>query len=172
MLSLSSGGRVREYLLIKRVGFNVHDAAGADWLPHDKLEGHEDPSLRVQSYVDRVMEEIDRDLGLDPFASIQVSAKLGTGVDDLLEAIVDCILTETTSLGVRHYEAGRHLLPRSAETLETSFGKVAVKRVCSFRGEIRRVPEYEECRRIALAQNLPIRVVYDRIAGEANPGKA
>jgi GTP-binding protein LepA len=38
--------------------------------------------------VDRVMEEIDRDLGLDPFASIQVSAKLGTGVDDLLEAIV------------------------------------------------------------------------------------
>jgi hypothetical protein len=26
------------------------------------------------------MEQIDRDLGLDPFASVQVSAKLGTGV--------------------------------------------------------------------------------------------
>ena len=38
--------------------------------------------------VERVMEEIDRDLGLDPFASIQVSAKLGTGIDELLEAIV------------------------------------------------------------------------------------
>jgi GTP-binding protein LepA len=38
--------------------------------------------------VERVMEEIDRDLGLDPFASIQVSAELGTGVDELLEAIV------------------------------------------------------------------------------------
>ena len=38
--------------------------------------------------VERVMEEIDRDLGLDPFAAIQVSAKLGTGIDDLLEAIV------------------------------------------------------------------------------------
>src|SRR5574340_1431132 len=38
--------------------------------------------------VERVIEEIDRDLGLDPFASIQVSAKLGTGIDDLLEAIV------------------------------------------------------------------------------------
>src|SRR5262245_62344555 len=34
------------------------------------------------------MEEIDRDLGLDPFESIQVSAKMGTGIDDLLEAIV------------------------------------------------------------------------------------
>ncbi|MCL4839713.1 MAG: GTP-binding protein, partial [Thermoanaerobaculia bacterium] len=38
--------------------------------------------------VERAMEEIDRDLGLDPFASVQVSAKLGTGVDELLEAIV------------------------------------------------------------------------------------
>ncbi len=38
--------------------------------------------------VDRVMEEIDRDLALDPFEAIQVSAKLGTGIDDLLEAIV------------------------------------------------------------------------------------
>ena len=90
---------------------------------------------------------------------------------DLLDAIVDCILTETTSLGVRYFEAGRYMLPRSAETLETSFGKVVVKRVNSPQGEIRRVPEYEECRRIALEQNLPIRVVYDRIAGEANPSK-
>ena len=34
------------------------------------------------------MEEIDRDLGLDPFEAVQVSAKMGTGIDDLLEAIV------------------------------------------------------------------------------------
>jgi len=33
VLSLSSGGRVREYVLTKRVSFNVHDAAGRDWLP-------------------------------------------------------------------------------------------------------------------------------------------
>ena len=38
---------------------------------------------------DRVMEEIDADLGLDPFESVQVSAKTGKGVDDLLEAIVE-----------------------------------------------------------------------------------
>ncbi|MGV8040164.1 MAG: translation elongation factor 4 [Thermoanaerobaculaceae bacterium] len=38
--------------------------------------------------VDRVMEEIDRDLALDPFEAIHVSAKHGTGIDDLLEAIV------------------------------------------------------------------------------------
>jgi LPS-assembly lipoprotein len=32
VLSLSSGGRVREYLLTKRVVFAVRDAAGRDWL--------------------------------------------------------------------------------------------------------------------------------------------
>jgi GTP-binding protein LepA len=38
--------------------------------------------------VDRVREEIDADLGLDPFAAIPVSAKTGQGVEDVLEGIV------------------------------------------------------------------------------------
>ncbi|HEX5757968.1 MAG TPA: translation elongation factor 4 [Thermoanaerobaculia bacterium] len=38
--------------------------------------------------VERVREEIDADLGLDPYAAVLASAKLGTGVDEVLEAIV------------------------------------------------------------------------------------
>jgi LPS-assembly lipoprotein len=37
ILSLSSGGKVAEYLLTKRVLFRVHDAAGNDWLPTSEL---------------------------------------------------------------------------------------------------------------------------------------
>ncbi len=33
VLSLSGGGRVREYALSKRVAFSLHDATGHDWLP-------------------------------------------------------------------------------------------------------------------------------------------
>jgi LPS-assembly lipoprotein len=33
VLSLSGGGRVREYQLTKRVTFALHDASGRDWLP-------------------------------------------------------------------------------------------------------------------------------------------
>lgn len=33
VLSISGGGSVREYLLIKRVQFRLHDADGNDWLP-------------------------------------------------------------------------------------------------------------------------------------------
>ncbi len=39
--------------------------------------------------VDRVREEIDADLGLDPFEAIPVSAKTGVGIDDVLAGIVE-----------------------------------------------------------------------------------
>jgi LPS-assembly lipoprotein len=37
VLSLSSGGRVREYLLVKRATFALHDAGGRDWLPAGEI---------------------------------------------------------------------------------------------------------------------------------------
>jgi len=37
VLSLSGGGRVREYALIKRVTFAVHDTSGHDWLPAGQI---------------------------------------------------------------------------------------------------------------------------------------
>ncbi len=39
--------------------------------------------------VDRVREEIDAELGLDPFEAIPVSAKTGAGIDDVLAGIVE-----------------------------------------------------------------------------------
>ncbi len=38
--------------------------------------------------IDRVREEIDADLGLDPFEAVLCSAKLAIGIDDVLEAVV------------------------------------------------------------------------------------
>jgi LPS-assembly lipoprotein len=37
VLSLSSGGRVREFALTKRVSFRLHDAEGRDWMPADEI---------------------------------------------------------------------------------------------------------------------------------------
>lgn len=37
ILSLSSGGKVFEYLLTKRVVFRVHDSEGNDWLPTSEV---------------------------------------------------------------------------------------------------------------------------------------
>src|SRR5215207_6509820 len=38
--------------------------------------------------IERVREEIDADLGLDPFEAVLASAKQGIGIDDVLEAVV------------------------------------------------------------------------------------
>jgi LPS-assembly lipoprotein len=37
VLSLSGAGSVQEYLLIKRVGFRLHDADGNEWLPPGEI---------------------------------------------------------------------------------------------------------------------------------------
>jgi hypothetical protein len=84
-----------------------------------------------------------------------------------LGAITRCLLTETTSLGVRYHAAKRYLLERDQVTIESSFGRIPVKRVRYPRGEVRCVPEYEVCRRIALEKGLPLRIVYDVVAREA-----
>lgn len=79
------------------------------------------------------------------------------------EVIVQRILTETTSLGVRFYNTQRLSLFRETIMLDTPFGTVKVKRIRDLSGEIRLVPEYEVCRKIALKEKIPLRVVYETI---------
>lgn len=83
------------------------------------------------------------------------------------EAIVRRILSETTSLGIRYYEAQRQTLVRDELNINSSFGFIAVKRVKDPLGNTRLVPEYEICKRIALERDIPLRVVYDTIIKEA-----
>jgi uncharacterized protein (TIGR00299 family) protein len=79
------------------------------------------------------------------------------------------ILTETTTLGVRYYESRRRLLWRDQLEIETSYGKIEVKQVKDPQGNIRIIPEYEVCQKIARQQDLPLRIVYDTVAREAAP---
>jgi len=83
--------------------------------------------------------------------------------EDCREIVIDCILSETTSLGVRYYDAKRRVLARESVLMETAYGEIAVKRIIAPDGSIRMAPEYEVCRKIALEKNIPIRIVYDTI---------
>ena len=86
--------------------------------------------------------------------------------EDGKDRLIQRLLSETTSLGVRYYKAARKLLAREQVTIKTSFGKIQVKRVKDPGGGERLVPEYDVCKEIALQRNLPLRVVYDTIAKE------
>ena len=89
--------------------------------------------------------------------------------EDRKDEIVGCILAETTSLGVRYYESHRQKLKREKVLVETSFGTVQVKKIRDLSGGVRIVPEFEVCRKIALARQIPIQRVYETIIAETAP---
>jgi pyridinium-3,5-bisthiocarboxylic acid mononucleotide nickel chelatase len=72
------------------------------------------------------------------------------------ERLIEVILKESTTLGVRRYEVTRKKLPREVKVVETKYGKVRVKTS----GDLRFQPEYEDCRRVALEKAVPIQDVY------------
>ena len=100
-----------------------------------------------------------------PATMLQVLCK-----HDRRDVLIHRILSETTTLGVRYYESGRRLLWRDQLEIETSYGEITVKRVKDPQGNIRIIPEYEVCQKIARQQDIPLRIVYDTVAREAASG--
>ncbi len=74
----------------------------------------------------------------------------------------ELILSETTTLGVRFYHAGRSILERKTETVETEFGPVRFKSALRG-GRTSKAPEYDDCVDIARKTGLPLREVMDRL---------
>jgi hypothetical protein len=87
---------------------------------------------------------------------------------EALEAdLVDVLLRETTTLGVRVRDVSRYEAERDVFEFQSSLGPAAVK-VKRLPGEAPRVaPEYEVCRRIAQERSLPLAEVYRIVAAEA-----
>lgn len=88
---------------------------------------------------------------------------------DRQEAVMDRILSETTSSGVRFYDVHRRILKRDQLVVDTLYGRVQVKRIVNPDGSQRLVPEYEVCKKIALEKGIPIRIVYDNIIKSLTP---
>jgi uncharacterized protein (TIGR00299 family) protein len=73
----------------------------------------------------------------------------------------EMLFAETTTLGVRSYAAERRVLAREWETVRTAFGEVRIK-VARLNGHIRQAsPEFEDCRKLAEAKNVPLQRVMD-----------
>ncbi|MDE2920728.1 MAG: nickel pincer cofactor biosynthesis protein LarC [Chloroflexota bacterium] len=88
---------------------------------------------------------------------------------DTANTLIDLILAETTTLGVRTHQVHRTKLPRHAFSVTTPYGDVRVK-ASYLHGTLRdAAPEAADCRRIAAEQGVPWRDVYDaaRAAGRA-----
>jgi len=81
---------------------------------------------------------------------------------DRQEAVTQTLLSETTSLGVRIYRCVRSCIERKEQTVETRWGAVRVK-VAQSQSRTKVAPEYEDCRRIAREQGVPLLEVYEEV---------
>jgi uncharacterized protein (DUF111 family) len=74
--------------------------------------------------------------------------------------IESILFTETTTLGVRAWTVSRNVLSRQSHCVETPWGRVEGK--VGWLGDLASfAPEFESCRRIAAAQDVPLRAVYE-----------
>ena len=85
-----------------------------------------------------------------------------------LQSLCRTVLAESTAIGVRYYPVARIKLERSMEERDTSLGKVLVKVIRDGNGTVRVVPEFEECRRVALEKGIPLQEVYKIIERETS----
>jgi hypothetical protein len=72
------------------------------------------------------------------------------------DAIIEMLLVETTTLGVRYSEAKRRALERKIESVETQHGRVRVKVARDGARTLHFQPEYEDCARLAAETGAPL----------------
>jgi len=79
--------------------------------------------------------------------------------DEDSQHLADLIFAETTTIGLRTRREQRMTLPREWIPVETRWGTVRIKLAHLHGEETNAAPEFEDCRRIAEEQRVPLKIV-------------
>ncbi|AVQ37615.1 nickel pincer cofactor biosynthesis protein LarC [Clostridium botulinum] len=92
------------------------------------------------------------------------AAKLTVLCENKLENIMkEIMFKETTTLGIRKYSVEKSMLKRKVEKVNTIYGEVSVKKSYLKGQVLNSKPEYEDCKKIALGNNISIKEVYEAV---------
>ncbi len=81
------------------------------------------------------------------------------------DALIERVLSESTTIGVRFHPSERLPLERRFEKVETSYGEVTMK-IASHRGrDLNVAPEFEDCRHRAREHDVPVKEVQAAAVG-------
>lgn len=81
----------------------------------------------------------------------------------VISKMKEILFAETTTLGIRYYPLTVHRLERSFFNVNTQWGEVTMKRGIHEGLTLQQAPEYEDCRKIALMNNIPLKRVYEEV---------
>ena len=77
------------------------------------------------------------------------------------DVLCQLLLSETTTLGVRYYEAARRVLERTLEAVQTVYGVVRIKVAREGDRTLHFQPEFEDCARIAATAGVSLIDIQD-----------
>lgn len=80
---------------------------------------------------------------------------------DLVAKLEKIIFRETSTLGIRRWQACRHKLERRPHTVDSALGPIEGKLAVLPDGGVSFSPEFEACRRLAAEKNVPLKDVYE-----------
>jgi len=86
----------------------------------------------------------------------------------LREQLAGIIFAETSTIGIRFHAVSRLKLPRRTLSVETRFGTICVKVSGTGSAPLTITPEYDDCRRAALAYHVPLKLVMDEARNAAS----
>jgi uncharacterized protein (TIGR00299 family) protein len=76
------------------------------------------------------------------------------------ERLAGLVFAETSTIGLRWTPWTRLVLPRESRRVETEYGTVSVKLATAPDGTVNVAPELDDCRRVAAARGVPLKVVH------------
>ena len=86
---------------------------------------------------------------------------------DRKDDVAGCLLSETSTIGIRYQMVHRMILKRSMAVVATRYGAVKVKCTLSPDGRRRYSPEFDACRKIAIQSKVPLFSVYEAVYAAA-----
>lgn len=166
VVGTGAGRRKLPFPNVVRVWIGETQASGAGWL-RERLEWLEtnidDLNPQVYGHVmERLFAAGALDVTLTPIQMKKNRPAVQLGVlcqPEQVDALLEILFNEGLTLGVRRTACERISLPRRFVTVETVYGPITMK-VAEWQNGQRATPEYEDCRRAAIAHGVPLLEVF------------
>lgn len=127
----------------------------------------DDMNSEIYEYViNKLLHEGAADVYITPIImkKTRPAVKLTVLCENKLEDIMkETIFRETTTLGIRKYCVEKSMLNRKIEKVRTEYGEISVKKSYLKGQVLNSKPEYEECKKAALQNNISIKKVYEAV---------
>ncbi|MCM8712036.1 nickel pincer cofactor biosynthesis protein LarC [Clostridium sp. SYSU_GA19001] len=124
---------------------------------------------------DYVMERLFKEGAMDAFMTPIIMKKGRPGIklsvlcsESVEKKLAEILLLETTTLGVRKYRVEKSMLKREFSTIKTKYGEINIKSSYLNGEKIKCKPEYDDCKRIAIDNNIPMNIVYEEVYRNLN----